>query len=106
MKINNPQYIKTYIDRNFEFILTQIYKCYKMMLEDYDTVENNENKLKNRLYRDYLNNQRVRNLLGLNNFIFKTETALIDGNYNERGYSDIEVIDLKRVFILQKRHTL
>lgn len=46
MKINNPQYIKTYIDRNFEFILTQIYKCYKMMLEDYDTVENNENKLK------------------------------------------------------------
>ncbi|AIL47807.1 hypothetical protein BD94_4032 [Elizabethkingia anophelis NUHP1] len=98
MKINNPQYIKTYIDRNFEFILTQIYKCYKMMLEDYDTVENNENKLKNRLYRDYLNNQRVRNLLGLNNFIFKTETALIDGNYNERGYSDIEVIDLKKSF--------
>ncbi|MDV3776765.1 hypothetical protein [Elizabethkingia anophelis] len=69
-----------------------------MMLEDYDTVENNENKLKNRLYRDYLNNQRVRNLLGLNNFIFKTETALIDGNYNERGYSDIEVIDLKKSF--------
>ncbi|WP_407534871.1 hypothetical protein [Elizabethkingia miricola] len=69
-----------------------------MMLEDYDTVENNENKLKNRLYRDYLNNQRVRNLLGLNNFIFKTETALVDGNYNERGYSDIEVIDLKKSF--------
>lgn len=50
------------------------------------------------MYRDYLNNQRVRNLLGLNNFIFKTETALIDGNYNERGYSDIEVIDLKKSF--------
>ncbi|WP_131726166.1 hypothetical protein [Chryseobacterium sp. Leaf405] len=68
------------------------------MLEDFDCIENNENKIKNRLYKDYLNNQIIRDQLGLNNFLFKTETAFIDDNYNERGYSDIEVIDLKKSF--------
>lgn len=98
MKINNPKYIRNYIDENFEFILSQIYKCYKMMLKEYDFVENNENKLKNRLYKDYLNNQNIRDSLGLNNYLFKTETGIVDEKYNERGYTDIEIIDLKRSF--------
>lgn len=94
MKINNPKYIKYYIDSNFEFILTQIYKCYQKMIVDFDWIENNENKIKNRLYKDYLDNQIIRNELGLNDYLFKTETGIIDDNYNEKGYSDIEVIDL------------
>ena len=94
MNVNNPKYIAYYIDENFEFILSQIHKCYEKMLVDYDFVENNENKIKNRLYRDYLDNQIIRDELGLNDFLFKTETASIDENYNEKGYSDIEVIDL------------
>lgn len=98
MKINNPKFITYYIDSNFEFILTQIYKCYKKMLVDYTYIENNENKIKNRLYKDYLNNQNIRNELGLNHYLFKTETGMIDENYNENGYSDIEVIDLKGSF--------
>ncbi|KQT25888.1 hypothetical protein ASG22_04100 [Chryseobacterium sp. Leaf405] len=98
MKINNPKYIRLYINENFEYILSQIYLCYIKMLEDFDCIENNENKIKNRLYKDYLNNQIIRDQLGLNNFLFKTETAFIDDNYNERGYSDIEVIDLKKSF--------
>jgi len=98
MKINNPKYVKYYIDSNFEFILTQMYKCYQKMLVDYDSVENNENKIKNRLYKDYLNNQNVRDELGLNQYLFKTETGMIDDDYNEKGYSDIEVIDLKGSF--------
>ena len=48
MKINNPKYISFYIDENFEFILTQIYSCYKMMLKNYSFIENNENKIKNK----------------------------------------------------------
>jgi hypothetical protein len=94
MKVNNPKYITYYIDENFEFILTQIHKCYKKMLVDYDFIENNENKIKNRLYKDYLDNQSIRDELGLNDFLFKTETASIDKDYNEKGYSDIEIIDL------------
>lgn len=94
MKINNPKYVTFYVDGNFEFILTQIYVCYKKMLMDYDFVENNENKIKNRLFKDYLDNQNIRNELGLNEFLFKTEVASIDEKYNEKGYSDIEVIDL------------
>lgn len=45
MRINSkPKYISYYIDRNFEFILAQIYQCYQRMLRDYDFIENNENK--------------------------------------------------------------
>jgi len=98
MKINNPKYVTYYIDSNFEYILIQIYKCYQKMLMDYDLIENNENKIKNRLYKDYLNNQSIRNELGLNQYLFKTETAMIDENYDEKGYSDIEIIDLKGSF--------
>ena len=94
MKINNPKYISYYIDENFEFILTQIHNCYKKMLVDYDFVENNENKIKNRLYKDYLDKQIIIDDLKLNGYRFKTETAFIDENYNEKGYSDFEVIDL------------
>ncbi len=95
MKINNPKYISYYVDENFEFILAQVYACYKKMLIDYQFVEDNENKIKNRLYKDYLNKQDVRNDLGLNEYLFKTETAFINEEYDEKGYSDIEVIDLK-----------
>ncbi|GAB1345911.1 hypothetical protein [Cloacibacterium normanense] len=95
MKINNPKYISFYIDENFEFILTQIYSCYKMMLKNYSFIENNENKIKNRLYKDYLNNQNIRNKLELNDFLFRTESATVNDNYDEQGYSDIEIIDLK-----------
>lgn len=84
MKINKPKYTAYYIDSNFEFILTQMYRCYQKMLVDYDWVENNENKIKNRLYKDYLNNQSIIDELGLNNFLFKTETAFIDDNYDEK----------------------
>ncbi|WP_288447623.1 hypothetical protein [uncultured Chryseobacterium sp.] len=98
MKINNPKYIKLYIDENFEFILSQIYECFKKMKKDYVSIENNENKIKNRLYKDYLDNQNIRNELGLNDFLFKTEIGFIDENYNEKGYSDIEIIDLKKSF--------
>ncbi|WP_407531946.1 hypothetical protein [Elizabethkingia meningoseptica] len=95
MKINNPKYISYYIDENFEFILTQIHSCYQKMLINIDKIENNENKIKNRLYKDYLNDQKVRDSLGLNGYLFKTETAFINDDYDEKGYSDIEVIDLK-----------
>lgn len=94
MKVNNPKYIAYYIDENFEFILAQIHSCYKKMLIDYEFIENNENKIKNRLYRDYLDNQLIIDDLKLNGYRFKTETGFVDENYNEIGYSDIEVIDL------------
>lgn len=94
MKVNNPKYITYYIDENFEFILTQIQNCYRKMLIEYDFIENNENKIKNRLYRDYLDKQSIIDDLKLNGYRFKTEAAFVDEDYNEKGYSDIEVIDL------------
>ena len=45
MRINKPRYTSFYIDRNFEFILIQIYQCYQRMLKDYPFIENNENKI-------------------------------------------------------------
>lgn len=96
MRINSkPKYISYYIDRNFEFILAQIYQCYQRMLRDYDFIENNENKIRNILYKDYLINQAIIDELKLNNFAFEIETGIVDDSYKEIGYTDIKVINLQ-----------
>ena len=95
MRINKPTYTSFYIDRNFEFILIQIYQCYQRMLKDYPFIENNENKIRNRLCKDYLNNQIIVDELKLNNFAFEIESGIVDDNYKEIGYADIKVINLK-----------
>ena len=95
MRINKPRYTSFYIDRNFEFILIQIYQCYQRMLKDYPFIENNENKIRNRLCKDYLNNQIIVDELKLNNFAFEIESGIVDDNYKEISYADIKVINLK-----------
>jgi hypothetical protein len=80
-----------YLDREFEFILSGVYKCYQRMLVDYSTIENNENKIRNRLYKDYLKSSSVRTELGLENYIFHPEVPEIDENYDESARTDVIV---------------
>lgn len=80
-----------YLDREFEFILGGVYKCYQRMLIDYSTIENNENKIRNRLYKDYLKNSAVRTELGLESYIFHPEVPEIDENYDESARTDVIV---------------
>jgi hypothetical protein len=80
-----------YLNREFELILNGVYKCYQKMLVDYNVIENNENKIRNRLYKDYLKSSAVRTWLGLENYIFHPEVPEIDDNYDESARTDLIV---------------
>jgi len=77
--------------KEFEHILTQITACYKCMLIDYTTIENNENKIRNRLWKDYLNHNQIIEHLNIQHWFFDIEHPEVDNNYNETGRSDIKI---------------
>ncbi len=78
-----------YLKKDFEFVMSKIYDCYLRMLDKYSKIENNENKIRNRLYKDFLSPVQVKELLGLNNWIFHPEVPEIDDDYHEHGRTDI-----------------
>jgi hypothetical protein len=61
------------------------------MLTDYDIIENDENTIRNRLWKDYLNNNEIRTKLKLNQYIFHSESPNVDDEYKETGKHDIQV---------------
>lgn len=79
--------------KEFEFILTAIMKSYKMMLLDYESIENDENIIRNRLYDDYLNNQTVVEKLNLQPYFFDIEVPQ-NTKYKTTAFSDIKVYSL------------
>lgn len=89
----NFKYNLNNVQKQFEFVLTAILKCYKMMLVDYESIEKNENIIRNRLWKDYLNDNQKRELLGINQFIFKAENSEVGKTYKETGRHDIQIIN-------------
>ncbi len=79
--------------KEFEFILTAILKSHQMMLIDYKHIEKNENIIRNRLWKDYLNNNQNREILKISHYIFKAENSEVGENYKETGRHDIQVIN-------------
>jgi hypothetical protein len=81
-------------DFEFNNIISFICDCYHQMLKKYDGefIENNENKLRNRLYKDFLNSNEVKSQAELFPCRFECECAEIDDSYQEIGYSDIKVL--------------
>ncbi|MBN1294082.1 MAG: hypothetical protein JXB48_19760 [Candidatus Latescibacteria bacterium] len=80
--------------KQFEFILKQLTACYYSMLNDYQTIENNENTIRNRLNKDYLNNNQVIEKLGLIEFFFDIESPEINDLYEEEGRTDIKIYNV------------
>lgn len=76
--------------KEFEFILSAILKSHKMMLVDYETIENDENIIRNRLYDDYLNNQKIVERLDLQPYFFDIEVPK-NTVYKTTAFSDIKV---------------
>lgn len=87
----NFKYNRVGVKKRFEFILTQISECYKLMLTDYNIIENDENTIRNRLWKDYLNKNEIRTKLKLNQYIFHSESPNVDDEYKETGRHDIQV---------------
>lgn len=63
----------------FEDILGKIIRCYQIMLEDEVELSNDENKIRDVLVNDYINNPKIKEKLEFKYFIFpevpETETA-------------------------------
>lgn len=81
-------------DYEFNQIMDFVLECYHLMLEKYQGqhIENNENKIRNRLYKDFLNSNKTRNLIDIFPCRFECECAEIDVEYKEIGYTDIKVL--------------
>ncbi len=87
----NFKYKRIAKKREFEFILAQISECYKLMLSNYDTIENDENKIRNRLVTDYLDNQEIIEKFNLEPYFFDIETPFVNEHYEETARSDIKI---------------
>ncbi len=86
-KYNNEPY-----ELEFERILTGITACYKMMIKDNISVPlNDENRIRDILYYNYLNNDKVRNNLKIRYYIFDCEVAEYDKGGNLTGYLDFKI---------------
>jgi len=73
----------------FESILAKIVYCYQMMIENGDTVPNHEEKIRDILYAGYLNNNEVRNKIGLNYNIGSEPAEYANGKLS--GYIDLKI---------------
>ncbi len=79
-----------FYDNEFEKILSKITICYQLMKTDEVVLEKDENKIRDILVNDYVNNPKIKNDLQLNYFIFpevpETKTS---------GRTDIRIHDPK-----------
>jgi hypothetical protein len=95
-KLNAEGYIhnaETYT-KEFCHLLTGIVSCYNMMVKDNIKLPpNDENEIRNRILRDYLNNDDIRKSTGLIEFIFNREVP----ENNTQGRTDIK-IEIKNPF--------
>lgn len=74
----------------FERILQKITLCYKMMISNGVRVPNNEEKIRDSLYVNYLNKNDVRNKIGLNfNIVCEPAEYSEDGECS--GYVDLRI---------------
>ncbi|WP_035237643.1 hypothetical protein [Desulfobacter vibrioformis] len=71
----------------FQDILSKIVECYKLMMSDGILVNNDENEIRDVLHRDYLNNNSIRNSLGLTDYLFDPEVP----EANTQGRTDIKI---------------
>jgi len=73
----------------FENFLTMAVCCYKMMIDNGDTVPNKENKIRDILYNRYLNDNSVRNQIGIYFNIVCEPAEYINGECS--GYVDLRI---------------
>lgn len=74
-------------------IVKHILLCHDLTLRKYEFefIENNENIIRNRLYKDFLNSSTLKSKSNLFPCRFECECAEVGSNYREVGYTDIKV---------------
>lgn len=86
------------VQKEFELVLKQITACYKLMLSENDNLEDDERKIRNQLYKDYLTNNNIQKQLKLSSFFFQIEVPYVDDLYEESGRHDFRVFNPKEYF--------
>ena len=72
-----------YCEYELQQIIQHVFSCHNLMIIDGVSIANNENKIRNRLIKNYLMNQKVKNKIGITGFRFFPEVAIIDDNDDE-----------------------
>jgi hypothetical protein len=88
-KLNAEGYIhnaKTYTEE-FHRLFVGIVSCYRMMIKGKVKLPNDENEIRNRMLKDYLNNDDIRRVANLKEFAFNREVP----ENNTDGRTDIKV---------------
>jgi hypothetical protein len=82
------EYILSYFNAKFEEILSKIIVCYNLMIADEAILPNDENKIRDELVNNYLNNPRIKESIQLTNLYFQPETPENTGRVDVKIISD------------------
>jgi hypothetical protein len=75
-----------FYDINFEAVLSKITVCYQMMIADKIELDNDENKIRDILLNEYINNPNIKRKIKLEYFVFSEITET-----NTSGRTDIRI---------------
>lgn len=87
LNASNYEYSNNFYTAEFEYILSKIICCYHLMLDDDISLTNNENEIRDVLLLNYLKNNKIRNKVGLINYLFDREVPEDHGV----GRTDIKI---------------
>lgn len=91
-----------YRKKSLTYILSKIQECNQLMAADCKCqktyVENNENEIRDKLHYDYLNNRKIRNRIGLSEYIFQPESPADEKKDGKRGRTDLKVMIKSQTF--------
>ena len=97
------KYSSTFYNAEFEGILSKIVICYYMMIANNIRLESDENKIRDVILKNYLNDNNVRKQVNLTDFLFNREVP----EDNDLGRTDIKIetqntfVDTKAYYIIE-----
>ncbi len=97
------KYSSTFYNAEFEGVLSKIIICYNMMIAKNVRLESDENKIRDVILKDYLNDNSVRQQVKLTDFLFNREVP----EDNDLGRTDIKIetqntfVDTKAYYIIE-----
>lgn len=77
-------YSTLYYDSEFEDILSKMIACYRLMIDEKQTVVNHENKIRDKILYNYLKKEKYKKQLGLTKYLFDPELPENNGRIDIR----------------------
>ena len=91
-------YTFEYNKRDLKYLMNSLYLCYLKIISEINSVSHRENDIRDIFISDqYLNNNKVKEELGVSEFLFDKETP------TPKGRADIRIIKRNRKSILLYR---